>query len=298
MKLKCEVIQDLLPLYAEGMVSEESSFLIEEHLKTCENCRRELHELNEDFPIPIEQDDAPLVKVQTQLRKKKRIAMVLTALVTMVLAIVFVSYVTAPKYYLSEPKRVTITQNENGNIVARFGEGVTGYKVTQTDGEEGGLHIYHILTYSTIWDEWMGNEIAGPVVLNPSGEEVTAVYYFETDGTPNKYLYGEEVYQTSSVILLPRLFLNAYVGFALIGFGLSALIAFLGRRNHRIRTVATRISFLPLAYVIGHVLIQGTANASYSAVRDLSAILLVSIPLFLLFLYLYQLYLQRSVWKN
>ena len=39
MNMKCEVIRDLLPLYVDGVASEESRALIEEHLNTCEGSR-------------------------------------------------------------------------------------------------------------------------------------------------------------------------------------------------------------------------------------------------------------------
>ena len=32
--MKCEIIRDLLPLYADGLASEESVRVIEEHLKS------------------------------------------------------------------------------------------------------------------------------------------------------------------------------------------------------------------------------------------------------------------------
>lgn len=38
--MDCHVIQDLLPLYADGCCSEESAQLVRAHLETCENCRR------------------------------------------------------------------------------------------------------------------------------------------------------------------------------------------------------------------------------------------------------------------
>ena len=38
-KLPCELIQDLLPLYEDGLCSERSRDLIEEHLSECETCR-------------------------------------------------------------------------------------------------------------------------------------------------------------------------------------------------------------------------------------------------------------------
>ena len=35
MKISCNIIEDLLPLYVDDMVSEDSRQLVEEHLKAC-----------------------------------------------------------------------------------------------------------------------------------------------------------------------------------------------------------------------------------------------------------------------
>ncbi|MBR3299149.1 MAG: zf-HC2 domain-containing protein [Clostridia bacterium] len=43
--MNCNVIKDLMPQYADGCVSEESRALIEEHIKSCESCKRELGEV-------------------------------------------------------------------------------------------------------------------------------------------------------------------------------------------------------------------------------------------------------------
>ena len=54
MKLDCELIQDLLPLYAEGLCSLASRRAVEEHLPECEHCRRLT------APLPIEEpEDTP-----------------------------------------------------------------------------------------------------------------------------------------------------------------------------------------------------------------------------------------------
>lgn len=39
MKVNCEIIQDLLPLYEEGICSPSSTEAIEEHLAECESCK-------------------------------------------------------------------------------------------------------------------------------------------------------------------------------------------------------------------------------------------------------------------
>lgn len=48
MKITCDVIQDLLPLYVDGMLSSDSSQLVEEHLEGCESCRRVWTELKQE----------------------------------------------------------------------------------------------------------------------------------------------------------------------------------------------------------------------------------------------------------
>lgn len=40
MKINCEIVQDLLPLYEDGVCSASSRAAVEEHLKTCDNCRK------------------------------------------------------------------------------------------------------------------------------------------------------------------------------------------------------------------------------------------------------------------
>jgi len=39
MKIKCPVIEDLLPLYIDGVCSDESKMIVDEHLKEGESCR-------------------------------------------------------------------------------------------------------------------------------------------------------------------------------------------------------------------------------------------------------------------
>ena len=40
MRLSCEVIQDLLPLYVDQACSENSTGLVEEHMAECEFCKQ------------------------------------------------------------------------------------------------------------------------------------------------------------------------------------------------------------------------------------------------------------------
>ena len=41
MKNECSYVRDVLPLYLEGMVSEETSAFVKEHLENCPECAKE-----------------------------------------------------------------------------------------------------------------------------------------------------------------------------------------------------------------------------------------------------------------
>ncbi|MBQ8159928.1 MAG: zf-HC2 domain-containing protein [Clostridia bacterium] len=47
MKTDCDIIRDLLPLYADGICSEKSSEAVEEHLHECPECREMLKKLRD-----------------------------------------------------------------------------------------------------------------------------------------------------------------------------------------------------------------------------------------------------------
>ena len=49
MKISCEIIKDLLPLYLDGVCSNDSKALIEEHLAECDSCKAELQAMKEEL---------------------------------------------------------------------------------------------------------------------------------------------------------------------------------------------------------------------------------------------------------
>lgn len=51
MKVKCGVVEDLLPLYIDNVCSEESKELVEEHLGECESCSAKLKSQRDDLIV-------------------------------------------------------------------------------------------------------------------------------------------------------------------------------------------------------------------------------------------------------
>ena len=51
-KITCEVISDLLPLYCDGVCSQDSCRLVQEHLEDCPGCRELLRQMKEECLLP------------------------------------------------------------------------------------------------------------------------------------------------------------------------------------------------------------------------------------------------------
>jgi hypothetical protein len=52
MKITCNVVKDLLPLYVDDLTSEDSTNIIEEHAKECTNCKELIATLKTEIEVP------------------------------------------------------------------------------------------------------------------------------------------------------------------------------------------------------------------------------------------------------
>ena len=97
MNIKCEVIRDLLPLYVDEVVSEESRELIEEHLKECEECRASLSLLREDLPEAANTDFADEAASLRKIKRRMIRNRILIVMITLGFAIAAMAVIGAMK---------------------------------------------------------------------------------------------------------------------------------------------------------------------------------------------------------
>lgn len=279
MKISCNMIRDILPLYVEDMASQDTRDLVEEHIASCENCKKRLEEMRTFEEPPVDTDIAPLRNIQNTLRKKKLQTIILSVMVTLVFAVVTIAYLTTPAYISYNENAVSIIEKDDGTVLLNFSEEVSGYNVNQYPAADNSGYVYDITTWETIWQQKINKNNLENTVLNPNGETVASIYYYNTDGIENTLIYGDPI-TDGSVMTLPRLVLSYYVLFA-IGFLLICGIGLvIFRKNEKIRNVLENMILLPISYLFAHLLIKGLHSATYLAGRDLYVILLVTIPLY------------------
>ncbi len=70
---ECKLIRELLPLYAEKLVSEETAEYIEQHLRKCDGCTCEWETFNSSLPDPLPTGEVSFTKtVESSLLNKLR----------------------------------------------------------------------------------------------------------------------------------------------------------------------------------------------------------------------------------
>lgn len=87
MKITCDVIQDLMPSYIDGILSEDSKALVEEHMGTCQECRKMLEIMKEEQGKEQNQMRSSAATLK-KIRKKLIVRRVLTATVAVILTLI------------------------------------------------------------------------------------------------------------------------------------------------------------------------------------------------------------------
>lgn len=100
MDKNCDIVRDLLPLYAEDMLRAASKELVEEHLQECPACKAEMERLTcaAENVLPQSRGAAeealPIKQVKKKLNKRRRITVCVTVLLTV--AVIFAYFAARP----------------------------------------------------------------------------------------------------------------------------------------------------------------------------------------------------------
>jgi hypothetical protein len=284
MKNTCDVIHDHLPLYIENMLSDGSRKIVEEHLAQCQKCKTRQDEMKTWDQVPIDTDASPFIKIKLMLQRKKIRTILISAMVSMLFLGTTIAYLTAPEYLPYRENSVTIQEIGNGLVLAKFEDNVYDYNIYKVPADDQSGYVYHMTTWNSVWNRVTKKPNEKNMILNPDGEPVVAVYYYQADGNDDVLMYGKDVHPSGGVMTLPRLVLS-YVAWMAIGVVfICGFIMGIWRRKEKVFEWTMKIFFLPISYLLGHLMIKGMTTSSYTSTRDFYAIVMVAIPLYILIL--------------
>ena len=284
----CSIVQDLLPLYEEDMLREETKEFVDGHLAQCAACRAELDALKADVkPAPVSAQ--PLRDLKRQLRRKKLTAVLLAVTLALTLATAGFAYLTAPQYLpynaadwsVHEPDAsLDAVLNGEEHICIEPLTPVSGTEVESVIDPDSGETVYIISAWRTLLDKWLGKLDT----VNGNGDKLIlldttncrVVYYAQNNGQENMVLYGE---RSGGVISLPRLALGYYVLLSLALF-ITLGIAFFVCRRKKTGKALGYLALIPASYLAGHLLVKGLTTTSYQMQRDFSLIVFAAVLIY------------------
>ena len=318
MNKDCSIVQDLLPLYEEDMLREETKEYVDGHLAQCAACRAELDALKADVkPVPVSAQ--PLRDLKRQLRRKKLTAVLLAVTLALTLAAAGFAYLTAPQYLPYSETEWTVARADGAvtaegladlsgveSISVNLLTPVSGTEVTSTQEPDSGKTVYFITAWRTPLDTWRGafdEAKDAPSATNTAErmqreadtlqgalgkvESARTLFTLDTENCAAVYYSPnngqDDVLLCGSrdggIISMPRLALGYYVLLSL-ALLIPLSIAFFLYRRKKAGKALGHLALIPACYLTGHLLVKGFVTTSYQMQRDFSLIVLTGALLY------------------
>ena len=128
------MIRDLLPLYAEDMVSPESKALVEDHLQGCESCTKELEDLKNTPKLPLEVETGSLRRVGNAIQKRRTLTALAAAMTAIALIVTVYIFMNTTIYLTAGQAVEGLELREDGGLAIDFADCTNGN--SRTDSEE------------------------------------------------------------------------------------------------------------------------------------------------------------------
>ena len=176
MKNECSYVRDILPLYYEGMVSEETAEFVKSHLASCEECRKCFDEMQSESGIDRIQskqatDQAEPIKKFKRKQRKKKILIITAAVLFTAVVLLFVPQILPASISYGESE--LYTREEQKEAVDFI---LTSFK------EWKGCKLYSVYYTS---DEFCQRELEYCNTLAPDGVEYTECIVYRTEFRPS-----------------------------------------------------------------------------------------------------------------
>ena len=130
--MNCNVIRDLLPLYAEDMVSPESKALVEDHLQGCKSCTKELENLKNTPKLPLEVETGSLRRVGNAIQKRRTLTALAAAMTAIALIVTVYIFMNTTIYLTAGQAVEGLELREDGGLAIDFADCTNGNSRTDS----------------------------------------------------------------------------------------------------------------------------------------------------------------------
>lgn len=141
MKISCDIIRDLLPLYAEDVTSKASNDMVDEHLRSCTGCREFLRDLRRPAEFSREIPVHSLNRVKKHIQKRRILTALLAVLILVSLYVNVQTVLDTYVYLTAEQAVEKVEAGEDGIFKIYFRSYVSGIGSTIRDEEPNNMGV-------------------------------------------------------------------------------------------------------------------------------------------------------------
>lgn len=277
-----KIAEDLLNLYAEGLLSQESKDFVEENLRLYKDLREKL-ELIEKDSIKIQNNHSTSFSFLAKKIKKdkKTYGLILASFFVSIVLLVF-SFLTKPIHYEDDGKLYQVRQTED-KVFVSFNKDVIKVDIEEGSNQSGSRKNIYLDAYTTRLDQIL-NKASKQTISFDKGK--ASIYYANQDKM-SSLVYGSK---EDNVKLLPRLIFNSYF---IIICSVSVVLSIIFFLIRKYRRLIKYIIFLPLTYLLAYILVCGFKFYSYYPQRDFVYIGFLWFSLYILMISIIKLFMVR-----
>lgn len=155
MKYDCDVVKDLMPLYVDDVLSENSKTFVENHVDSCESCKKYYEKLSNELKIPVSKearkDDLKAIEFLKANLSKKIIKRVLGTVFCIGLALS--SFLFVIHYDLPVDSSMMEFYEKDDYLMMKY-EGKGGILYSANESWEN-KKIWNIRFHQTLWSKYI-----------------------------------------------------------------------------------------------------------------------------------------------
>ena len=210
-KISCNIVRDILPLYLDDVVCDETREMVEEHLQSCAACRAEASSMKKDVVLPASKSqrfaEAKVMKnIKHRIFRKKVIVCAITVAVVLAAGVGGYAFMMLSKTMIPYEKSgvsisaVTLAEDSQNaylyfNMDASDIAGTVCHDPVTVQTEDGEKTVVILYAYTTPWSRYIeprfGNNSDGESGMTyqmlGNADEIDEVYYGEFEPASEFY---------------------------------------------------------------------------------------------------------------
>lgn len=196
---KCNIIKDILPLYIDDVVSDDTKEMVDSHLKHCQECSKELEVMKKEIYIPAEKETAVIKTFKKKFKQKKLIVSGISIILTgLILFGMFFLTFHYSRFIPYDETLIKIAEKDKELVSHYYGESYYGTSAIlpiklEIDGEEKNVMFFYYTktisdspTRKLIKNKNNQKEVSFTLPLGKK-EDIDAVYYVEFSSPFNRF---------------------------------------------------------------------------------------------------------------